>query len=152
SRQTLLAFRAGVKDFVDLDNAPELQRVVTALLTPGTSAEAQGRQGKLFVMVGARVGVGVSCLAAHLSSLHQQLFNGGEGGQSLLHLDLGWPIGDGQLYLNVSSDFHFVEAVRNAHRIDETLLETALGKREETAPVLSLPKDQIGRASCRDRV
>ncbi|MCK9509542.1 MAG: fimbrial protein [Pigmentiphaga sp.] len=141
SQQTLLAFRSGVKDFVDLDNGQELQRVVNELLKLAAPASERDSQGKLFVMVGARVGVGVSCLAAHLSSLHQQLFSRGDGGQSLLHLDLGWPIGDGQLYLNASSDFHFVEAVRNAHRIDETLLDTALGKREETAPVLSLPKD-----------
>src|SRR5690606_11952366 len=129
SQQTLQAFRAGVKDFVDLNNEGELLRVVDALLDGVATAEAESRQGQLFVTIGARVGVGVSCLAAHLSSLHPSVVSEASASTSLIHLDLGWPIGDGQLYLNTSSEFHFVEAVRNAHRIDETLLDTALGKR-----------------------
>ena len=56
-------------------------------------------------------------------------------------LDLGWPVGDCQLYLNIGSDFDFAEAARNLRRLDPTLLGSAMAHTANGLSVLALPRD-----------
>jgi len=56
-------------------------------------------------------------------------------------LDLGWPVGDCLLYLNLESDFDFAEAVRNLRRLDPTLLGSAMAHTRSGIGVLSMPRD-----------
>ncbi len=49
--------------------------------------------------------------------------------------------GLGQLYLNVTGNFHFAEAVRNLRRFDETLVNTALSRSQSGVTVIPLPRD-----------
>ena len=83
------------------------------------------------LLLGARPGVGASTLAVHLAHMAQDrlkqahgaraMANGGKGakvaaaesGASLplssrvALMDLGWPVGDCQLYLNIGGEFDF---------------------------------------------
>lgn len=159
------AIRAGVHDFIDVhathDEALEVvRRVVDHTPPPGPSA-AQ-RHGRFVVLLGARIGVGCSTLAAHLSQLGQEMSVGAVDDKparlakaaagkddkvdtSLLGhvalLDLGLPSGDGLLYLNTQSQFSFAEAVQNLRRFDETLVHTALSHAPSGLAVLPLPLD-----------
>ncbi|RFU47978.1 fimbrial protein [Paraburkholderia sp. DHOC27] len=132
----LAALRAGVRDFIDLaapaDDALRITRQVIDNLV-----EPVSRHGKVTVLLGARVGMGVSTLAANLSAmLHRR--DASQGRRSLL-FDLGLPAGDGSLLLNTRSEFNFVEAVRNLRRFDQTFVHTALSRHASGLALSSLP-------------
>jgi pilus assembly protein CpaE len=55
-------------------------------------------------------------------------------------LDLGLPAGDGQLYLNASGSFHFADVVRSRHRLDQTLIQTALTRSRSGIKIISIPR------------
>ncbi|KAA0089451.1 fimbrial protein [Trinickia soli] len=134
----IAALRAGVRDFIDLAaGAQEAARITRGVLENMTQVPA--RHGRITVLLGARVGVGVSTLAAHLSVLLQKR-GVGDGRQAAL-VDLGLPAGDGMLYLDTRSEFDFVEAVRNLHRFDETFVHTALARHASGLALTTLPPD-----------
>ncbi|WP_371434619.1 CpaE family protein [Polaromonas sp.] len=54
-------------------------------------------------------------------------------------LDLGLPAGDGLLYMDMNSDFSFVDGVRNLKRMDQTLVQTTLARQAGGVAVLPLP-------------
>jgi len=57
----------------------------------------------------------------------------------VLLLDLGLPVRDGALYMNIAPEFHFVEAVRNLRRFDQVFVDTALARHGSGVSVLPLP-------------
>jgi pilus assembly protein CpaE len=150
----IAALRAGVRDFIDLANEGDVREVVLRVLHAqgSTSSTASGR-GQMIVLLGVRAGVGTSTLSAHLATIAQiHMTQAGlaadpprrretdKVGNAVL-LDLGWPVADGQLYLNVAGNFHFAEAVRNLRRFDETLVNTALTRSPSGVTVIPLPRD-----------
>jgi pilus assembly protein CpaE len=138
----LAALRAGVKDFVDVDGAPaEAVRVVRRLLADRASAEPT-RRGRVLAVLGARPGVGATTLATNLATLVRRT-----SASDVMLLDLGQPLRDGALYLNVQANFHFVEAVRNLRRFDQVFVQTALSRHPNGLAVLPLP---ISLAEMRD--
>lgn len=132
----LAALRAGVRDFVDLaapaDDARRIARQVLDNLV-----EPVSRHGRLAVLLGARIGMGVSTLAANLAVTLARR-DAALGRQAAL-LDLGLPAGDGTLLLNTRSEFHFVEAVRNVRRFDQTFVHTALSRHTSGLALTTLP-------------
>lgn len=125
----LAALRAGVRDFIDMDATDEeiralLSRALQQASAPGADVH---RPGQLVLLLGTRPGIGTSTLAAHLGALAMPAVSadGTTTTQALL-LDLGHPVGDAALYLGVAGDFHYADALRNAGRIDPTLIRTAL--------------------------
>ncbi|HWX11449.1 MAG TPA: fimbrial protein [Trinickia sp.] len=134
----LAALRAGVRDFIDLRaGAEEAMRIARHVLDHVT--EPLARYGRLTVLLGARVGVGVSTLAANLAVLLQRR-GVVAGGQAAL-VDLGLPAGDAMLNLNTRSEFDFVEAVRNLRRFDGTFVHTALSRHASGLVLTTLPPD-----------
>jgi pilus assembly protein CpaE len=134
----IAALRAGVRDFVDLAGDPqEAARITREALE--NVAQLPARHGRLTVLLGARVGVGVSTLAAHLGVLAQR--RGKAAGRQAALVDLGLPAGDGMLYLDTRSDFDFVEAVRNLRRFDETFIHTALAHHGSGLALTTLAPD-----------
>jgi pilus assembly protein CpaE len=134
----LAALRAGVRDFIDLC-APVADALRITRQVLDNVVEPVSRHGKLTALIGARVGMGVSTLAANLAVLLQRR-DAAQGREALL-LDLGLPAGDGTLLLNTRSDFSFVEAVRNVRRIDQTFVHTALSHHASGLALTSLPAD-----------
>lgn len=141
-RAMLAALRAGVKDFIDADGAPaEAVRAVRRLLAERASTEPT-RRGRVLAVLGARPGVGATTLAANLATLVRRT-----SASDVMLLDLGQPLRDGALYLNVPANFHFVEAVRNLRRFDQVFVQTALSRHPSGLAVLPLP---ISLAEMRD--
>jgi pilus assembly protein CpaE len=141
-RAMLAALRAGVKDFVDIDGAPaEAVRVVRRLLAERASAEPT-RRGRVLAILGARPGVGTTTLATNLATLVRK-----SSASDVMLLDLGQPLRDGALYMNVQANFHFVEAVRNLRRFDQVFVQTALTRHPSGLAVLPLP---VSLAEMRD--
>jgi pilus assembly protein CpaE len=143
----LAALRAGVLDFIDMDAGDEeirglLEHALHAPASPRAQppSPAPRRQGQLVLLLGVRPGVGCSTLAAHLGALAMPPAPKPAAGTPpaagkaapadatppALLLDLGQPAGDAELYLGVAGDFHYADALRNAGRIDATLLRSAL--------------------------
>lgn len=151
----LAALRAGVLDFFDMDAGDEeirtlLEHALHLPVTPrATAAPAPRKRGQLVLLLGVRPGVGTSTLAAHLGVLtmppaapQRRAGDSGEpapaeAAPKALLLDLGQPAGDAELYLGLGSDFHYADALRNAGRIDATLLRTALSRHPSQLAVLS---------------
>ena len=143
----LAALRMGVRDFIDLRDAPaDAMAVVRRLMVPRDQVRPveSARQGKIMVLLGARAGVGVTTLAVNLAAAARRQLGCGMSdkpdarAEVLLH-DLGLPARDGALYLNLSPGFHFVEAVRNRRRFDQVFVQTALSRHANGACVLPLP-------------
>ncbi len=131
----LAAMRAGVCDFIDIDNSPAqmlevFERVAAA---PGPARAAVlpevRADGRLILLLGVRPGVGTSTLATHLGvSLAEQNPTSPDiaGLQGwLLLIDLGQPAADAALYLGMESHFGYEEALRNVERMDRTFAGTA---------------------------
>ncbi|MCC7633889.1 AAA family ATPase [Stenotrophomonas rhizophila] len=147
------AVRAGLRDILDLEsNTADIDAVLRrAAGTAGVRAvpaEAP-HKARLVLVLGARAGVGSSTLAAHVGVLAQQLGHPAAAtalesdptrhSNSLLLLDLGQPAGDVALYLNLDSQFHYDDALRNANRIDATLARTAMTRHPGGLALLGQP-------------
>ncbi|WP_076593103.1 AAA family ATPase [Herminiimonas arsenitoxidans] len=134
------ALRAGVHHFIDM-TAPVVEahdviyKLVSAVSSPTVSVE-----GALITFVGARAGVGTTTLAVHLADILQQEKSVQHKDYQIGLLDLGLPACDGQLYLNVTGNFNFSDTVRNRHRLDRTLIQTALATSHSGIKVISLPR------------
>ncbi|RZT29351.1 cellulose synthase operon protein YhjQ/BcsQ [Cupriavidus agavae] len=134
----LTALRAGVRDFIELRGAPaQVTAAVRRLMVPRAQVRAvthKDRHGKVVALLGARPGVGVTSLAVNLAAAVRQ-----QQDAEVLLVDLGLPARDGALYLNISPEFHFVEAVRNVRRFDHVFVQTALARHANGVSVLPLP-------------
>ncbi len=152
------ALRAGLRDLLDLDSAPQ---EMEAVLRRAAAFAVQGHssvpatppaRARMVLLLGVRSGVGSSTLAAHLGVLAQQTATAHQGapaepvpaGAQTLLLDLGQPTGDLTLYLNVDPTFHLDDALRNAGRIDATLARTALAHHPSGVTLLGQPPGMEG--------
>jgi len=132
----LAALRAGVRDFIDLSApAEDALRITRQVLD--NIVEPVSRHGQVTALLGARIGMGVSTLAANLSVMLQRR-DVAQGRKAAL-LDLGLPASDGSLLLNTRSEFNFVEAVRNLRRFDQTFVHTALSHHSSGLALTALP-------------
>ncbi|HEV3104706.1 MAG TPA: fimbrial protein [Trinickia sp.] len=136
----LAALRAGVREFVDYAGPAEEAVRITRQVLENVS-EPPVKHGRLTALIGARVGVGVSTLAANLGVLMQR--RGASVGRQAALIDLGLPAGDGLLYLNTSTELDFVEAVRNVRRFDETFVHTALSRHASGLALTALAPDLL---------
>ena len=93
------------------------------------------------LLLGSRPGIGTSTLAVHLGALAMPAEPKPAASPQALLLDLGHPGGDAALYLGVSGDFHYPDALRHADRIDATFARTALPHHASQLAVLSQPAD-----------
>ena len=162
----IAALRAGVSDFVDPTIAPqEIKDIVLRLLDAQADGGRADGSRRSVLLLGARPGVGASTLAVHLAHMAQDrlkqahgaraMSSGGKGAKAaaaepgaslplssrVALMDLGWPVGDCQLYLNIGGEFDFSEAARNLRRLDPTLLASAMPHTANGLSVLSLPRD-----------
>jgi len=147
------ALRAGIRDILDLDaSTADIDAVLRRASSPSgmrSVAPEAARKARLVLVLGVRAGVGSSTLAAHVGVLAQQLGHPGTPStaspdlappdNSLLLLDLGLPAGDAALYLNLDSQFHYDDALRNANRIDATFARTAMTRHPGGLALLGQP-------------
>lgn len=137
---TVAAMRAGINHFIDMSaSVNEAQEVVRKLLAMKPADEAT--LGSVITLLGARAGIGTTTLAVHLADTLQRYKPVPNKQRRIGLLDLGFPIGDAQLYLNTSGNFNFSEVVRNRHRMDQTLIHTALASSKSGLKIVSLPRE-----------
>jgi pilus assembly protein CpaE len=127
-----------------MDGDPaEAARITQQLLEQASlSAQTQrtaNRHGKITVLLGARIGVGVSTLAANLAVKLQK--RDVTALKTAALLDLGIPAADSSVLLDTQSEFNFVDAVRNLRRFDQTFVHTAFGRHASGLAVTTLPTD-----------
>ncbi len=144
----LAAMRAGAREYLDIGAPPEeIRNHLIQVMRQTRAADARGPAAStpravLVLMVGTRAGAGCSTLAAHFAvQAQERLAPPGEDGTGVLLLDLGRPAGDGYLNLGVGSTFHYDDALRDAERLDATLIRTVIAQHASKLRVLSQPAD-----------
>jgi len=143
----LAALRAGVDEFIDMaglpTDVPYTLRAFDERQGGRKSTSRDTTQATTLALVGARAGLGTTTLATHLAVAVQELqdrrTDTAASQRGTVLLDLGLPERDGLLYLDLKSDFHFVDGVQNLQRLDRTLLQTALAQHSSGTAVLPLP-------------
>ncbi|NLY64857.1 MAG: pilus assembly protein CpaE [Alcaligenaceae bacterium] len=157
---TIAALRAGVNDFIDLDNQTEIRDTVSRLIKKYIVKPDDVTHYRNVLILGVRAGMGATLISTHLASMLQerlaeereaQLLAAGKQAQQGVDnlalrdrcclLDVGMPVADGMLLLNVNSSFDFVEGVRNLRRLDSTMLMSAMAHDKTGVSVMSLPRD-----------
>ncbi|ULU26383.1 AAA family ATPase [Dyella terrae] len=145
------AMRAGLKEFIDIDAGDEeiLEQLKTALEQLKTAASGQParavKRGQLVLVCGVRPGLGSSTLAAHLGALAASAkpqTDAPDSANNVMLLDLGHSSGDVGLYLGTGGDFHLDDALRNANRVDATLVRTAVPRHASGTAVLGQPRER----------
>ena len=119
-RVMLDAMRAGVKECVSEPlSAQSLDEAVRRVLV-GAEADPSGQ---LFAFVGAKGGVGTSTLAANTATA---LARSSEN--STLLIDLHLVHGDAALFVGAEPRFSVLDALENAHRVDESFFSGLVEK------------------------
>nr|WP_199043411.1 fimbrial protein [Dyella sp. ASV24] len=145
------AMRAGLKEFIDIDAGDEeiLDQLKTALEQLKTAASGLparvAKRGQLVLVCGVRPGLGSSTLAAHLGALAASAkpqTDAPDSVNNVMLMDLGHSSGDVGLYLGTGGDFHLDDALRNANRIDATLVRTAVPRHASGTAVLGQPRER----------
>ncbi len=112
------AMRAGAREFIErpTNTAALLEAFVRFNSIRRKGRSGGGVRGKVFVVVNAKGGCGATTVAVNTA-----LALSTPGSPTAL-IDMA-PIGHAALHLNVSPTFTLVDAVRNLHRLDASLLE-----------------------------
>ncbi len=156
------ALRAGANEFLNLDGSEDLHEELQRIIDQAGQSQHSVLVKKPFrcvLLLGARAGVGCSTLASSLAWMLQQEMNrlgkqarGLPAGKPLPTeliplservglMDLGWPTGDCALYMGTGAEFDFIQAASQRHRLDDTMLHSALAQHSSGLNVLALPAD-----------
>ncbi|HRK84820.1 MAG TPA: pilus assembly protein CpaF, partial [Alcaligenes faecalis] len=156
------ALRAGANEFLNLDGGEDVREQLQRIIEQSGQSPSSIPVKKIFgsvLLLSARTGVGCSTLAASLAWSVQQSMNrqGKQSrglpankplptelvplGERVGLLDLGWPAGDCALYTDTGSEFDFIQAASQRHRLDDTMLHSALAQHNSGLNVLALPTD-----------
>jgi len=141
----LAAMRAGARDFFVLrrDEA-NIGALVGKLLRRSAAVvpSPRGKQGVLANVMSAHPHDGIAFLAAHLALACQETQRSKE---RVLLLDLATPAGASSVFLNLTPTYGVLDALKDVHRCDATLVETAFPRHDSGLYVLSLPEEFLGR-------
>lgn len=149
SNCVMAAMRAGARDFfvVGRDDATVLAQVNRLLRRSAASApvaSAASKAGKLMVCLSGHPHESIAFFAEHLALGIVEMLPKGE---RVLLIDLATPSGAAAIFLNISQTYSVLDAINDAHRCDQTLIDTAFNHHSSGLFVLSLPEDLLGRAS-----
>jgi pilus assembly protein CpaE len=133
----LEAIRAGVNEWVT-DPLTPADLIAAVRRITGPTAAATSR-GDLFVVMGAKGGVGATTVAVNLASTLAATATG-----STLIVDLHPSGGDAALFLGAEPKFSVLDALENTHRLDQAffrgiVVHTASGVDLLAAPELAAP-------------
>jgi pilus assembly protein CpaE len=133
----LEAMRAGLVEYVQRPvEAPSIRDALARLMRKrgwGDAQEGQ-RNGKLLAFFSAKGGTGSTSVVTNVGvELHRLT------GKKTLLVDLDLELGEIASLLGVKPRFHFVDLVRNFHRMDADLLPSYIESHESGVQVLSAP-------------
>ena len=142
----LAAMRAGARDFFVLrrDDATlgvQIGRLLRRSGAGAANAAGPAKAGKLYAVLSAHPGESVAFLAEHLALglLEAQASN-----ERVLLLDIATPAGAAAIFLNLNATYSAIDAIGDAYRCDQSLVDTAFTKHSSGLYVLSLPEDHLG--------
>lgn len=144
SELMLAAVRAGARDFFVLrrDEA-NVAALLGRLLRRAAPVAGSGRkQGRLFSVLSAVPHEDLAFLAEHLALACAERLGKTE---RVLLVDLAIPAGAASIYLNLNQTYGVLDAVNDAARCDQTLVDSAFPKHSSGLFVLSLPEDVVSR-------
>lgn len=125
------AMRAGACEFLEWPISTEqLLEAFGRIAAVQRKTELPGHRGRVFTLVNAKGGSGATTLAVNLASTLQS----SSGGVVLVDLA---PLGHTALHLNITPSFTIVDAIRNLHRLDQSLLESYLTRCQNGLQLLS---------------
>lgn len=140
-RLILAAIRAGAQDYLTVGCDPvEVQGTISRLLNkiPTISTIRNASKGQLFSVLCARPSIDSATLAVHLALAMRERI---ETDRQVLLLDLGIPVGDTLLYLDMKPSYTFIDALRSVRRLDETLIKSAFARHSSGLTVLTTTND-----------
>jgi pilus assembly protein CpaE len=128
--------QAGVRDFLAL---PFDHNTIAAALLRAVARRPDNRlpkhaEGRLFVFLGAKGGVGVTTIACNFAIALVQ-----ESSEKTLMIDLDLPLGDAALNLGIVAEYSTVNALQNEKRLDSSFLSKLLVKHDSGVYVLAAP-------------
>jgi len=115
----LEAMRAGVAEFV---TDPTTQSDLSAAIDRVAARRTQADLGEVYAFVGGKGGVGTTTLAVNTAAAMARTHPG-----SVLLVDLHASYGDAALFVGSEPRFSVVDALENAHRLDDSFLRTLVG-------------------------
>jgi pilus assembly protein CpaE len=125
------AMRAGAREFLERPTSTHNVLEALARLTSAQrKAHANSTRGKVFTFVNAKGGSGATTLAVNTSLALQSLHG------NVVLVDVA-TLGHAALHLNLKPGFTVMDAIRNVHRLDGTLLEGYIGRHERGLHLLA---------------
>lgn len=136
----LFAMRAGARDFLvpgrdDAGAVSQMERVLRR------GAQRGPGRGQVFAVVSGHPSTGTVFLAEHIALAAAEHVARNE---PVLLLDLAQPAGAAAVFLNTHQEYNALNAIQDAYRCDQTLVDTAFGHHGSGLYVLGLPEAQIG--------
>ena len=126
----LEAMRAGVTEWV---TAPiDEQELLAAVQRVGGST-AEHAKGEVFAVIGGKGGVGSTTVSVNVATTLATI------GSTLL-IDLHPSCGDAALFLGCDVKFSFIDALENAHKLDEVFLKGIVTKTKSGPDLLASPE------------
>ncbi len=144
----LAAMRAGARDFFVLERDDEtlglqigrlLKRSAVSSPTP-----AMEKPGQVLLALCGHPHASTAFFGEHLALALVEVLT---AGQRVLLVDLASPPGAAAIFLNLNQTYTALDAINDAGRCDQTLIDTAFTRHASGLYVLSLPEDLLGRAN-----
>jgi pilus assembly protein CpaE len=142
------AMRAGAREFIERPTTTSelLEAFVRLTSAQRKSRGDGGRRGKVFAVINAKGGSGSTTAAVNLALALQSSL----GSTALVDLA---PLGHAALHLNAKPQFTAVDALRNLHRLDSSLLESFMTQLDKglhllagvTAPATETSNSELAR-------
>src|ERR1700731_1013152 len=112
------AMRAGAREYIERPcTTNDLLEAFVRLTAAQRKVDREGPRGKVFTVVNAKGGSGATTTAVNLAlALHSA-----HGNVALVDIA---PLGHTALHMNLKPQFTVVDAIRNLHRLDSSLLES----------------------------
>jgi pilus assembly protein CpaE len=112
------AMRVGAKEFIQRPaTTTDLLEAFVRLSSAQRKVRREGVRGKVFAVVNAKGGSGATTIAVNVALALQAA----HGNTALIDLA---PLGHAALHLNLKAPFTILDALRNLHRMDSSLLES----------------------------
>ncbi len=142
--------RAGAREFLLL---PLEEGMVAEALNRAAGIRCEKTEpvkktaGSLLLFICPKGGCGATTLACNLA-----IALSGSSEQKTLLVDLALPIGNAALALGIATKYSTEDAIRNADRLDATLLKELLVRHQSGLFVLAAPSNISGMEGCEDAI
>src|SRR5438132_8649265 len=127
------AMRSGAREFIERPTTTtDLLEAFVRLATAQRKVHREGARGKVFTIVNAKGGSGATTIAVNLALALQSA----HGNVALVDIA---QLGHAALHMNLKPLFSVADAIRNLHRLDNSLLESYMTRHNDGLQVLAGP-------------